>query len=110
MKFLIAVVLVLLAFPSSFAQALDGGKTDGTAKPDERPAQELYEDANGYLGRRFQEFNKKNLAYDPKLEAQTKKRAAGTSRQKRRDTQSAHATEQRRSLLPRHAVSRRCRW
>ena len=78
MKFLIAVVLILLVFPSSFAQALDGktvepAKTDGTTKPEERPAQALYEDANGYLGRRYQEFNKKNVAYDPKLEAQTKK-------------------------------------
>ena len=73
MKFVIAVALVLLVVSSSFAQALDGGKTDGTSKPDERPAQELYEDANGYLGRRFQEFNKKKLAYDPKVEAQTKK-------------------------------------
>ena len=72
MKFATAVVLILLVFPSSFAQALDG-KGDGSTKPDERPAQELYEDANGYLGRRFQEFNKKKLAYDPKLEAQTKK-------------------------------------
>lgn len=72
MRFLIAVVLVLLVLPSSFAQALD---TDAhaTAKPDQPTAQQLYEDANGYLGRRYQEFNKKKLAYDPKLEAQTKK-------------------------------------
>jgi thiol-disulfide isomerase/thioredoxin len=76
MKFATTVVLILLAFPSLFAQALDvkvDAKADGLTKPEERPAQELYEDANGYLGRRFQEFNKKNLAYDPKLEAQTKK-------------------------------------
>ena len=72
MKFVTVVILVLLAFSSSFAQALDA-KADDAAKPDQRPAQELYEDANGYLGRRFQEFNKKKLAYDPKLEAQTKK-------------------------------------
>ncbi|HSK63168.1 MAG TPA: redoxin domain-containing protein [Pyrinomonadaceae bacterium] len=72
MKFATAVVLILLVFPSSFAQPLNG-QGDGATKPDERPAQELYEDANGYLGRRFQEFNKKKLAYDPKLEAQTKK-------------------------------------
>jgi thiol-disulfide isomerase/thioredoxin len=48
-----------------------------TAKPegklDNRTAQVLYEDANGYLGRRYQEFNKKKLPYDPRLEAQTKK-------------------------------------
>lgn len=72
MKFATAFLLLLLAFASSFAQALDA-KADGTKKPEERPAQELYEDANGYLGRRFQEFNKKKVAYDPKLEAQTKK-------------------------------------
>jgi thiol-disulfide isomerase/thioredoxin len=72
MKFATAVLLLLLAVPSSFAQALDA-KADGKKKPEERPAQELYEDANGYLGRRFQEFNKKKVAYDPKLEAQTKK-------------------------------------
>ena len=72
MKFVTVVILVLLAFSSSFAQALDA-KDDDSTKPDQRPAQELYEDANGYLGRRFQEFNKKKLAYDPKLEAQTKK-------------------------------------
>lgn len=72
MKFATAVLLLLLAFASSFAQALDA-EADGTKKPEDRPAQELYEDANGYLGRRFQEFNKKKVAYDPKLEAQTKK-------------------------------------
>src|SRR5204862_419251 len=27
---------------------------------------------NGYLGRRYQEFNKQKLPYDPKLEAKTK--------------------------------------
>ncbi len=47
-------------------------KEEPPAKIDERPAQVLYEDANGYLGRRYQEFNKQNLAYDPKLEAKTK--------------------------------------
>ncbi|HKE58701.1 MAG TPA: TlpA disulfide reductase family protein [Pyrinomonadaceae bacterium] len=44
-----------------------------TAKVDDRPAQALYEEANGYLGRRYQEFNKQNLPYDPKLEATTRK-------------------------------------
>ena len=42
------------------------------AKIDDRPAQALYEDANGYLGRKYQDFNKQNLPYDPKLEAKTK--------------------------------------
>ena len=63
------VLLILLSIVPAFAQGL-APKPDG---PDTRPAQELYEDANGYLGRRYQEFNKQKLAYDPKIEAQTKK-------------------------------------
>ena len=67
-----SVVLVLVLAASSFAQGLvaDG---NGESKTDKRTAHELFEDANGYLGRRFQEFNKQKLPYDPKLEAQTKK-------------------------------------
>jgi thiol-disulfide isomerase/thioredoxin len=64
------ILLLFLVTASTFAQGL-APKVD--AKADTRPAQELYEDANGYLGRRFQEFNKQKLPYDPKLEAQTKK-------------------------------------
>lgn len=66
------VLLILLATVSTLAQGLaPDAKAD--LKPDKRPAQELFEDANGYLGRRYQEFNKQKLPYDPKLEAQTKK-------------------------------------
>jgi thiol-disulfide isomerase/thioredoxin len=57
----------------SFAQALDAKTAGATTTPDARPSQELYEDANGYLGRRYQEFNKKKLPYDPNVEAQTRK-------------------------------------
>jgi thiol-disulfide isomerase/thioredoxin len=72
MKFLTLVLLLLVSVAPSFAQALDA-KTDETPKADDRPAQVLFEDANGYLGRRYQEFNKQKLPYDAKLEAQTKK-------------------------------------
>lgn len=65
-------LLILLASASTFAQGLAPvTKTD--TKPDKRPAQELFEDANGYLGRKYQEFNKQKLPFDPKLEAQTKR-------------------------------------
>ena len=68
----LSIAFLLLAAISSFAQGLAPAvKPDG--KPDKRPAQELFEEANGYLGRRFQEFNKQKLPYDPKVEAQTKK-------------------------------------
>jgi hypothetical protein len=64
--------LVLLLAISAFAQGL-APDVKPESKPDKRSAQELFEDANGYLGRRYQEFNKQKLPYDPKLEAQTKK-------------------------------------
>ncbi|HEU4835135.1 MAG TPA: TlpA disulfide reductase family protein [Pyrinomonadaceae bacterium] len=69
-----SIAFLLLAAISTFAQGLAPAvKPDG--KTDKRPAQELFEEANGYLGRRFQEFNKQKLPYDAKLEAQTKKEA-----------------------------------
>ena len=71
-KVIFSFVLLVLAAFSTFAQGLAPAvKPDG--KADKRPAQELFEEANGYLGRRFQEFNKQKLPYDPKIEAQTKK-------------------------------------
>lgn len=70
----LSIVLLLAVALSTFAQGLAPAvKPDG--KTDKRPAQELFEEANGYLGRRFQEFNKQKLPYDAKLEAQTKKEA-----------------------------------
>jgi hypothetical protein len=56
----------------TFAQGL-APSVKPDLKPDNRPAQALYEDANGYLGRKYQEFNKQKLPYDQKLEAQTRK-------------------------------------
>ena len=67
-----SIVLLLLATVSTFAQGL-APSVKPDLKPDSRPAQALYEDANGYLGRKYQEFNKQKLPYDAKLEAQTKK-------------------------------------
>lgn len=67
---ILSSVLILLFTVSTAAQGL-APKSD--LKPDTRTAQALYEDANGYLGRRYQEFNKQKLPYDAKLEAQTKK-------------------------------------
>src|ERR1044071_440567 len=68
---ILPLVLILLVTVSTFAQGLaPSSKPD--LNPDNRTAQALYEDANGYLGRKYQEFNKQNLPYDPKLEAQTK--------------------------------------
>ncbi|MCM3905186.1 MAG: hypothetical protein ND866_26115, partial [Pyrinomonadaceae bacterium] len=72
LRFLILVfACILLAPPSGFAQ---NGQLRGLPEvtPDTRTAQALYEEVNNYLDKRFAEFNKQNLAYDPKLEATTK--------------------------------------
>ena len=71
-KSLSIFVLLLLAAVSTLAQGL-APNLKPEPKADKRTAQALFEDANGYLGRKYQEFNKQKLAYDPKLEAQTKK-------------------------------------
>src|SRR5215204_278908 len=66
--------LLLMVLSVSGQSAESSGSADSSAreKTDERSAQELYEDANGYLGRKYAEFNKQKLGYDPKLEAKTK--------------------------------------
>jgi thiol-disulfide isomerase/thioredoxin len=68
---ILPAVLILLVTVSTFAQGLAPSSKPDT-NPDTRSAQALYEDANGYLGRKYQEFNKQKLPYDPKLEAKTK--------------------------------------
>lgn len=69
-----SLLVILLASLSTFAQGLAPvAKERDESKADKRPAQELFEDANGYLGRRYQEFNRQKLPFDPKLEAQTKR-------------------------------------
>ncbi len=76
----VVLIGVLLMSASAFAQTPSrSGETKEykeqkhqQMKPDDRPAQVLYEEANGYLGRRYAEFNKQKLGYDPKLEAKTK--------------------------------------
>ena len=67
-----AFVLLLFVAVSTCGQGL-APNVKADLKPDNRPAQALYEDANGYLGRKYQEFNNRKLPYDAKLEAQTKK-------------------------------------
>jgi hypothetical protein len=68
---LFVVALILCTSVLGRSQSLDTKAAD--KGPDSRSAREVFEDANGYLGRRYQEFNKKHQPYDPKLEAQVKK-------------------------------------
>lgn len=65
------VVCFLLEAPSVLAQNGEI-KDEPVTTPDIRPALVLYEEANSYLDKKYAEFNKDKLAFDPKLEANTK--------------------------------------
>jgi len=66
------LIFLLLCSVPTFGQGL-APVVKPDSKDDKRSAQALYEDANGYLGRKYQEFNKQKVPYDPKIEAETKK-------------------------------------
>jgi thiol-disulfide isomerase/thioredoxin len=85
--------LLLITTTQSFGQS-PGANDQPVVKDAEQSAQQLYLDAEAYLGKRYQEFNKQNLPYDPQLEAKT--------RQEQRDLASKNATtlQNRKSLKP----------
>ncbi len=71
---LVIVCIFFAAMPGFTRSGKTSGQKNGQlTKPDARAAQALYEEANGYLERRYLEFNKQKLGYDPKLEAKTKR-------------------------------------
>ena len=91
---LTCLCLLLSVTTRSIGQSPDAQPDQPSVKDEQQSAEQLYQDANGYLGRRHQEFNKKNLPYDPQLEAKT--------RQEQRDLAIKNATtiQNRKSLKP----------
>ena len=94
-SFLIIVTgfwLLLVMIPVHAQSA--NGQEPVAVKNEELSAERLYQDANRYLDLRYEEFNKKNLPYDPQLEAKT--------RQEQRDLAIKNATtlQNRKSLKP----------
>jgi thiol-disulfide isomerase/thioredoxin len=87
-------MLVFLTSLAVIGVAQTPFKEDSSSKVDERPADALYEDANGYLGRRYQEFNKQKLPYDSKLEAKTRQE------QKELAVKNAQVLSNRKALAP----------
>ncbi len=68
---LLLVSSFLLAPARGFAQS---GRVKAEAPaPDTRPAQALYEEANSYVSKQYAEFNRQKLAFDPKLEENTRR-------------------------------------
>ncbi|HET6670025.1 MAG TPA: TlpA disulfide reductase family protein [Pyrinomonadaceae bacterium] len=75
LQIVVFAVASLLLFTTPVISQTNGTTTLSAAAgttTDERTSQELYEDANGYLGRKYAEFNKQKRGYDAKLEAKTK--------------------------------------
>lgn len=73
---IIALLFVSGIFTSNaFAQAPAASpekKDSAAALSETRPAKVLFEEANSYTMKRFEEFNKQKIPYDQKLESQTK--------------------------------------
>ena len=69
--FLLAATCILLAAGPAFTQSERINKGP-TLKPDPRSARALYEEATGYLEKKFAELSKQKVPYDPKLEATIK--------------------------------------
>src|SRR5947209_17063440 len=69
---LLLVIIIALLSIESFAQARHAPAPAPTNAPsDTRTASELYDEAAGYVARKFQEFASKKMPYDPKLAEQT---------------------------------------
>lgn len=81
-KFLVLVLLLLAAMPTgaAFGQAADPPRAslalaedkDAAAKTETRSAKVLFEEADSYVTRRYQEFNNQKLPYDETIETKTK--------------------------------------
>jgi thiol-disulfide isomerase/thioredoxin len=69
--FLLPATCILLAAGPAFTQSESTNK-EPTLKPDTRSAQALYQEANGYLEKKFAELSKQRVPYDLKLEAAIK--------------------------------------
>ena len=69
---------VILTTGTALAQSgrvkedISRSKAELSSKPETRSAQELFAEADGYIQRSYEEFNKQKLPFDAKLESKTK--------------------------------------
>ena len=95
-KFLTIVLLLVAVAPISnaFGQSPHASpeKKDSVASIESGPARLLFEEANTYVNKKFEEFNKQKLQYDDKLDAKTKQE------QKALAAKNAAALQSRKSL------------
>jgi hypothetical protein len=74
------------------ASTASPGKKESAASIDSRSARVLFDEANTYVNKKFEEFNKQKLEYDDKLDARTKQE------QKALAAKNAAALQSRKSL------------
>jgi thiol-disulfide isomerase/thioredoxin len=61
---------MVLCFAAASVPAQSAGSNDQKAEsPETRSAQQLFEETNTYIDKKFAELNRKNVTYDPKLAA-----------------------------------------
>src|SRR5258706_6702488 len=73
--FTAALVMVFTLWLSSTCLPQSGRLKAGAPAniaSDGRYAQALYEEANNYISRKYEEFNREKISFDPKLEAATR--------------------------------------
>lgn len=71
-QLLLFVVCSFLLQPSVGVAQSARNKPEMAAVSDTRSAQALYDEANGYIGKKYEEFNARKVAFDPRLDAATK--------------------------------------
>jgi thiol-disulfide isomerase/thioredoxin len=67
------LLLFSLLLIGSQSPAQSGRVKAEIAPPDTRPAQVLYDEANNYISKKYEEFNARKLPFDPKLEENTRR-------------------------------------
>jgi thiol-disulfide isomerase/thioredoxin len=72
-----------LALPTCLAQSGRTKTVSANPTADSRAAQALYDEANNYITKKYEEFNRRNVSFDPALEAAT--------RQEQKDLAARHA-------------------
>jgi hypothetical protein len=74
--YLSSIQLLCLALVTPFIFAQSGApktpQVTASLKKDSRPAQQLYDEANNYVSKKYEDFNLRNVAFDPRLESATR--------------------------------------
>jgi thiol-disulfide isomerase/thioredoxin len=71
--FLSLAFSLALALPTCLAQSGRSKTVRLNTAPDSRGAQALYEEANSYITIKYEEFNRRSISFDPRLEAATRR-------------------------------------